>query len=42
MDLRIIVSLVGENGSLKIVLRDSDCKVKSIGIYINGGVFWLY
>ncbi|KAH0926793.1 hypothetical protein HID58_019049 [Brassica napus] len=42
MDLRTTVSLVGENGSLKIASRDSDCKVKSIGIHINGGASWLY
>lgn len=42
MDLRSTVTLVGENGSLKIASRDSDCKVKSIGIHINGGASWLY
>ncbi|CAN7106311.1 unnamed protein product [Brassica rapa subsp. narinosa] len=42
MDLRTTVSLVGENGSLKIASRHSDCKVKSIGIHINGGASWLY
>ncbi|KAJ0264552.1 putative BPI/LBP family protein [Hirschfeldia incana] len=42
MDLKTTVSLVGDDGSLKIASRDSDCKVKSIGIHIHGGASWLY
>ncbi|KAL0743107.1 hypothetical protein Bca4012_084620 [Brassica carinata] len=42
MDLKTTVNLAGDNGSLKIASRDSDCKVKGIGIHINGGASWLY
>ncbi|XP_024015782.1 putative BPI/LBP family protein At3g20270 [Eutrema salsugineum] len=42
MDLKTTVTLVDDNGSLKIASRESDCKVKSIGIHINGGASWLY
>ncbi|CAH2053236.1 unnamed protein product [Thlaspi arvense] len=42
MDLKTTVTLVDDNGSLKIATRESDCKVKSIGIHINGGASWLY
>ncbi|CAH8328994.1 unnamed protein product [Eruca vesicaria subsp. sativa] len=42
MDLKSTVTLVGDKGSLKIASRDSDCKVKSIGIHVNGGASWLY
>ncbi|KAF8103969.1 hypothetical protein N665_0182s0075 [Sinapis alba] len=42
MDLKTTVTMVGDNGSLKIASRNSDCKVKSIGIHINGGASWLY
>lgn len=42
MDLKTTVTLVDDNGSLKIASRESDCKVRSIGIHINGGASWLY
>ncbi|KAL1197734.1 putative BPI/LBP family protein [Cardamine amara subsp. amara] len=42
MDLKITVTLVGDNGSLKIASQASDCKVKNIDIHISGGASWLY
>ncbi|CAH2047806.1 unnamed protein product, partial [Thlaspi arvense] len=36
MDLKTSITLIDDNGSLKIATRESDCKVKSIGIHING------
>lgn len=42
MDLKITVTLVVDNGSLKIGSRASECTVKNIDIHINGGASWLY
>lgn len=42
MDVKTTVTLVDDNGSLKLASRDSDCTVQNIDIHINGGASWLY
>ncbi|EOA33081.1 hypothetical protein CARUB_v10016418mg [Capsella rubella] len=42
IDVKTAVTLLDDNGSLKIATRESDCRVDNIDIHINGGTSWLY
>lgn len=42
IDVKTTVTLLDDNGSLKIASRESDCTVENINIHINGGASWLY
>ncbi|XP_019082628.1 PREDICTED: putative BPI/LBP family protein At3g20270 [Camelina sativa] len=42
IDVKTTVTLLDDNGGLKVASRESDCTVENIDIHINGGASWLY
>ncbi|KAI4308422.1 hypothetical protein L6164_031500 [Bauhinia variegata] len=42
MEIRLVLDLEDQEGSLKLVLKDCGCFVKDISINLDGGASWLY
>lgn len=42
MEIGLTLGLENQEGSLKLVLKDTGCYIKDISIKLDGGASWLY
>ncbi|XP_054797834.1 putative BPI/LBP family protein At1g04970 [Prosopis cineraria] len=42
MEIRLTLGMENQEGSLKLVLKDTGCDIKDISIKLDGGASWLY